>query len=201
MSQQKRDRFERLVMPHAEALYRFAHSLAKNSSAAEDLVQDSFVSAYKNFARFRVGTNCKAWLFKICKNLFIDGYRARKRRPVHQELGTVEVATMDASPDLTAQDGRPFLSQNIDNEELFLDLFGDEINHHLAELPEEFRRALLLCDLDGLSYEEISEIMDTPLGTVRSRISRGRGLLRERLEDYARDLGYLKQAHQDCDER
>ena len=196
MSKQKRDRFERLVFPYAEALYRFALSLTKDSTAAEDLVQDTFVSAYKNFERFRVGTNCKAWLFKICKNLFIDGYRARRRRPVHQDVDTAEVASTDREHDV-----RTFLSSGIDNEELFLDLFGDEINQYLAELPEEFRRALLLCDLEGFSYEEISEVMDTPVGTVRSRISRGRTMLRERLEEYARELGYLKQTHQDCDER
>ena len=159
-------------------------------------MQDTFVSAYKNFERFRVGTNCKAWLFKICKNLFIDGYRARRRRPVHQDVDTAEVASTDREHDV-----RTFLSSGIDNEELFLDLFGDEINQYLAELPEEFRRALLLCDLEGFSYEEISEVMDTPVGTVRSRISRGRTMLRERLEEYARELGYLKQTHQDCDER
>lgn len=196
MSVQARDRFEQLVLPHAEALYRFAFSLTKNSAAAEDLVQDTFVSAYRSFKSFRVGTNCKAWLFKICKNLFIDGYRARRRRPIHQEVGTTEVASTDTPHDVTT-----FLKREIDDEVLFLDLFGDEINRYLEELPEEFRRALLLCDLDGLSYEEISDIMDTPLGTVRSRISRGRMMLREKLEDYARELGYLKQTHQDCDER
>lgn len=189
------DLFERMAMVHLEAVFGFAMSLTRNGTAAEDLTQETFLNALRGFDSFQIGTNCKAWLFRICKNLFIDGYRSKVRRPQHQEIELAEPAALD--PDF---DQRAFEHGSIENEELFLDLFGDEVNRYLAELPEEFRRALLLCDLEGLAYEEIAEIMETPIGTVRSRISRARAHLRERLEEHARELGYLRNAHQDCDD-
>lgn len=186
-------------MPHIGAVYNFAVSLTRNAGNAEDLTQDTFLNAFRRFESFSVGTNCKAWLFKICKNLFIDNYRERRRRPQHQEVGTVEPAEHDPSTDVAALEqhqaaherGR-LMSREIENEEIFLDLFGDEINKFLQELPDDFRQALILCDVEGLTYQEIADSMATPIGTVRSRISRARGILRERLEAYAGDLGYLK---------
>lgn len=192
----RQELFERVAMPHFAAVYDFGFSLARSPSVAEDLVQETFLHAYRSFEAFQVGTNCKAWLFKICKNLFIDQFRMKKRRPQHLDMDTAE----PAQEDLPA-DRRAFERHGIDSEEIFLDLFGDEVNRFLRELPWDFRRALLMCDLDGLAYEEIAELMDTPIGTVRSRISRARSLLREKLEDYARELGYLRESHQDCDER
>lgn len=202
----RQELFERVAMPHFDAVYNFGYSLTRNQAAAEDLVQETYLNAYRNFDGFRVGTNCKAWLFKICKNHFIDDFRARKRRPVHQEVDTAEPAELDRPLDIrvlqqSSAEGRAFEKHEIENESLFLDLFGDEINRFLKELPEEFRKSLLLCDLEGFRYEEIAELMGTPIGTVRSRISRGRALLRSRLEGYAKELGYLKESHQDCDER
>lgn len=181
--------FEEVALPHMDAVYHFAFSLARQVSTAEDLVQDTFLQAYRRFDTFELGTNCKAWLFRICKNLFIDRYRARKRRPAHQEIQTREPAVLDKDPATAALEQR-----GIDNEEIFLDLFGDEVNRFLAELPEEFRKALVLCDLEGLTYQEIADIEEVPIGTVRSRISRARSFLREKLEDYAQELGYASEA-------
>ncbi len=177
--------FDREAMPHLDAVYHFAYSLSRESGRAEDLVQDTYLQAYRKFTTFEQGTNCKAWLFRICKNLFIDGFRANRRRPRLQSIGAVEPAQSD--PDRAIAH---FHQRGIESEEIFLDLFGDEVNHFLTELPDEFRVALILCDLEGLCYQEIADALEVPIGTVRSRISRARSFLRERLEEYASELGY-----------
>ena len=176
--------FEDVALPYLHDVYRFAFSLARNEAQAEDLVQETFLSAYRAFDRFRPGSNCKAWLFRICKNQFIDRVREVQRRPRHQSV-VAELPSEDRNRSV-----RAFEEHGIDNDEIFLDLFGDEVNEHLRELPEEFRQAVMLCDVEGLRYDEIAEILEVPIGTVRSRISRGRAFLRDRLSEYARDLGY-----------
>ncbi|MBT5738429.1 MAG: sigma-70 family RNA polymerase sigma factor [Planctomycetes bacterium] len=178
------DLFEEITLPHMDDVFRFAMGLSKNRAQAEDLVQETYIKAFKAFGGFRTNSNAKAWLFRICKNQFIDGYRQRARRPHHG--GEVEELGVDPVRHSIAV----FERQGIENPETFLDLFGDEVNRHLRELPEVYSRALLMCDVNGLSYEEISEILDVPIGTIRSRISRGRAFLKERLEDYAEELGY-----------
>ncbi|MCA8961868.1 MAG: sigma-70 family RNA polymerase sigma factor [Planctomycetes bacterium] len=178
-------RFEREALPHLDAVYHFARGLARSAVRAEDLVQDTYLQAFSKFDTYEAGTNCKAWLFRICKNLYIDRFRAERRRPPHQEFGPVEPLRHD-----TDRGTRELERRGIDDESIFLDLFGDEVNRFLQELPDEFRRALLLCDLEGLTYQEIANVLDVPIGTVRSRISRGRSILREKLEDYADDLGF-----------
>ena len=165
-------------------MFRFALGLTRNRARAEDLVQDTYLKAFKAFDRFRAGSNAKSWLFRICKNHFIDRYREKARRPHHG--GAVEELAVD-SPRRSIE---VFEREGIENEEIFLDLFGDEVNRYLRELPEPFRKALLLCDLEGLSYDEIAEVLEVPIGTVRSRISRGRAFLKERLVTYAQELGY-----------
>ncbi|HIG04589.1 MAG TPA: sigma-70 family RNA polymerase sigma factor [Planctomycetes bacterium] len=181
------DLFEEITLPHMDDVFRFAMGLSKNCAQAEDLVQETYIKAFKAFGGFRTNSNAKAWLFRICKNQFIDGYRQRARRPHHG--GEVEELAVDPVRHSIAV----FERQGIENPETFLDLFGDEVNRHLRELPEVYSRALLMCDVNGLSYEEISEILDVPIGTIRSRISRGRAFLKERLEDYAEELGYGRQ--------
>ena len=178
------DLFEEITLPHMDDVFRFAMGLSKNRAQAEDLVQETYIKAFKAFGGFRTNSNAKAWLFRICKNQFIDGYRQRARRPHHG--GEVEELAVDPVRHSIAV----FERQGIENPETFLDLFGDEVNRHLRELPEVYSRALLMCDVNGLSYEEISGILDVPIGTIRSRISRGRAFLKERLEDYAEELGY-----------
>lgn len=179
-----RDLFEEITLPLVDDVFRFALGLTRNRAQAEDLVQDTYLKAFKAFGRFRSGSNAKSWLFRICKNHFIDRYRERARRPHHG--GAVEELAVD-SPRRSIE---VFEREGIENEEIFLDLFGDEVNRYLRELPEPFRKALLLCDLEGLSYDEIAEVLDVPIGTVRSRISRGRAFLKERLVTYAQELGY-----------
>jgi len=176
--------FEEVALPYLEDVHRFALSLSRNHAQAEDLTQETFLQAFRAFDSFQPGSNCKAWLFRICKNLFIDRLREVKRRPRHQTV-VGEIPSTD--PERTV---KAFEEHGIENEEIFLDLFGDEVNTHLADLQEDFRRAVLLADVEGLRYDEIAEILDVPIGTVRSRISRGRSYLRDRLSDYARDLGY-----------
>ncbi|MGE4602843.1 MAG: sigma-70 family RNA polymerase sigma factor [Planctomycetota bacterium] len=183
-SRGERNLFEEITLPHVDDVFRFALGLTRNRAQAEDLVQDTFLKAFKAFDRFRAGSNAKSWLFRICKNHFIDLYREKARRPHHSSA--VEELAVD-SPRRSIE---VFERDGIENEETFLDLFGDEVNRYLLELPEPFRRAVLLCDLEGLSYEEISEVLDVPIGTVRSRISRGRAFLKERLVNYAHELGY-----------
>lgn len=176
--------FEEVALPYMEDVHRFALSLARNPTQAEDLVQETFLSAFKAFGRFRPGSNCKAWLFRICKNLFIDKIREVQRRP------RLQTVVGDLPSKDTRRSVRAFEERGIDSEEIFLDLFGDEVNQHLDEMPEEFRNAVILCDVEGMRYDEIAEILEVPVGTVRSRISRGRAFLRDRLSEYARDLGY-----------
>ena len=180
----ERDLFEEITLPLVDDVFRFALGLTRNRAQAEDLVQDTYLKAFKAFERFRAGSNAKSWLFRICKNHFIDRYREKARRPHHG--GAVEELAVD-SPRRSIE---VFEREGIENEEIFLDLFGDEVNRYLRELPEPFRKALLLCDLEGLSYDEIAEVLEVPIGTVRSRISRGRAFLKERLVTYAQELGY-----------
>jgi len=180
----ERGLFEEITLPLVDDVFRFALGLTRNRAQAEDLVQDTYLKAFKAFDRFRAGSNAKSWLFRICKNHFIDRYREKARRPHHG--GAVEELAVD-SPRRSIE---VFEREGIENEEIFLDLFGDEVNRYLRELPEPFRKALLLCDLEGLSYEEIAEVLDVPIGTVRSRISRGRAFLKERLVTYAQEMGY-----------
>lgn len=180
----ERGLFEEITLPLVDDVYRFALGLTRNRAQAEDLVQDTYLKAFKAFDRFRAGSNAKSWLFRICKNHFIDRYREKARRPHHG--GAVEELAVD-SPRRSIE---VFEREGIENEEIFLDLFGDEVNRYLRELPEPFRKAMLLCDLEGLSYEEIAEVLDVPIGTVRSRISRGRAFLKERLVTYAQEMGY-----------
>lgn len=185
-SEDQKKTFEEVFLPYLDDVFRFSLGLTRNRAQAEDLVQDTYMKAFNAFTTFRSGSNAKSWLFRICKNHFIDRYRVKARRPIHQSLA-VDVATRDARHSVQV-----FERDGIENEETFLDLFGDEVNRFLRELPEDFRKALLLCDLEGLRYEEIAEILDVPVGTVRSRISRARAFLRERLESYATELGYGK---------
>ncbi len=178
--------FEEVALPYLEDVYRFALSLSRNPAQAEDLAQETFLAAYQAFSRFKPGTNCKAWLFRICKNQFIDRVREVKRRPRHQSV-VADLPSADKSRAIQV-----FEQGQIENEEIFFDLFGDEILIHLQEMPEEFRRAVILCDVEGLRYDEIAEVLEIPVGTVRSRISRGRSFLRDRLGEYAENLGYGK---------
>lgn len=181
-----RARFEREALPHLDSVFNFSFSLTRNRAGAEDLTQETFTRALRGFRSFRAGTSAKAWLFKICRNLFIDQFRRREKITIHSLLEGAEPLVADRTPD-----ERAFEEQGTRGGLEYRELFADEVRNELADLPDEFRQALLLCDLEGLTYEEITEVMGTPIGTVRSRISRARSLLRERLACYARELGYV----------
>jgi RNA polymerase sigma-70 factor (ECF subfamily) len=188
------DLFEALVTPQLDAAYRFALHLTHNEADAEDLLQEACQLAFGKFQQFQRGTNFKAWLFRIVRNRHIDHLRRKRIEPGAEKLRDRLPASSMGShgqelsdPRWTAENAVP-----IDNADVFYDLFGDEVNRFLAELPVEFRISVVLCDVDGFSYEEISAVLDCPIGTVRSRISRARSFLREKLFQYAKSLGYVR---------
>ncbi len=182
-----RDRFDEIFemefLPHADALNTFAYHLTYNDSDADDLVQETFLKAYRFIDKYDVGTNAKAWLFKILKNAFINQYRKKSKRPTQVDYEDI-VNYHDGEND-TNYSGYLDL-----REELFDQMMGDEVTIAINSLAVDFRTVILLCDIEGFTYEEISKILDIPIGTVRSRLFRARNLLKKQLKTYAEDLGY-----------
>jgi len=171
-----RSDFVRDAMQHAQSLYSTALRMTRNAADAEDLVQETYLKAYRSFATFQPGTNLRAWLFRILTNTFINSYRAKQRRPQESELGEVET--------LYLYKRLPTLATSA--EEQLLDLFPpDEVRQALENLPENYLMPVLLSDVEGFSYKEIAEILDIPMGTVMSRLHRGRKAIEEALYDYA----------------
>jgi RNA polymerase sigma-70 factor (ECF subfamily) len=168
-------------MEHMPALYTAALRLTRNPADAEDLVQETFLKAYRSFDRFEEGTNLKAWLYRILTNTFINSYRAAKRRPEKADVEDVEDLYLyrrlgDLGP---GEAGRSAEEQVLDR------ITDDEVKAAIESLPEAFRIAVLLADVEGFSYKEIAEITDVPIGTVMSRIHRGRRALQKALTEYA----------------
>jgi RNA polymerase sigma-70 factor (ECF subfamily) len=174
----KSEIFEATALIHMDSLYRFALHMSGNESDAEDLVQDTYLKAYKFFDRFRAGTNCKAWLLTILRNTFINTVRRDRGHPHMIHLPEMEERGMEALADSDTED------------EIFGDLLDDDVTGAINALPDEYRAAVLLADMEGLPYKEIADIMDCPIGTVMSRLYRGRRLLRKKLYDYAARYGY-----------
>ena len=167
-----RSAFVNEAMQHAESLYSTALRMTRNKSDAEDLVQETYLRAYRGFEGFTEGPNLRAWLFRILTNAFINGYRAKQRRPRETELGEVE--------DLYLYKRLPTLSIGAEDE--LLSLFpAAEVREAMENLPESFLLPVLLSDVEGFSYKEISEILEIPMGTVMSRLHRGRKALQEAL--------------------
>jgi len=188
--------FAAQAMPLMDSLFSAAVRMTRNRADAEDLVQETFLKAYRGFGGFQEGTNLKAWLYRILTNTYINIYRAKKRRPEESDLGEVEDLYLYrklSSGDVAA------LGRSAEDElfELFTD---DEVKAAVEDLPEQFRMAVLLADIEGFSYKEIAAILDIPIGTVMSRLHRGRRGLQKRLWEFATREGLLTRDGSDDDE-
>lgn len=179
---QKQQDFNEEMIPHLDAIYNFALRLTSDPNDAEDLVQDTIVKAFRFFSSYERGTNAKAWLFRILKNSYINNYRKKSKQP-HQ-VDYSEVSQYYESI-------RSEQSETTDLEDLmYREMLDDDVTTALTELPEDFRTVVLLCDVEGFTYEEIANMLDVPIGTIRSRLHRGRNLLRARLLEYAEKKGF-----------
>ena len=176
--------FEEQLLPHADALFNFAYHLTYNEEDANDLVQETFLKAFRFINSFDSGTNAKAWLFKILKNGFINEYRKKKKEPNKVDYEDI-IAYQDADEE---KGGVAFDLR----EDIFDGMMGDEITVALDKLPVDFKTIILLCDIEEFSYEEIAKILDIPIGTVRSRLHRARNALKESLKEYAEKMGFKK---------
>ncbi|WP_435531444.1 sigma-70 family RNA polymerase sigma factor [Ruania halotolerans] len=176
-------RFEDDAMPYLDQLYGAALRMTRNPADAEDLVQETFAKAFAAFAQYKPGTNLKAWLYRILTNTFINTYRKKQRTPLQSDADQVEDWQIHRAASHTSTGLRSAETEALDA------LGSSEVKDALAQLGEDFRLAVYLADVEGFAYKEIAEIMDTPIGTVMSRLHRGRAQLRELLAEHARSLG------------
>jgi RNA polymerase sigma-70 factor, ECF subfamily len=178
--------FEAAAMPFLDPLYNAAYRMARNPQDAEDLVQETYLKAYKYYDKFEEGTNLKAWLFKILKNTFINSYRKKQQAPPKADFADIEESFETIVRDDSGQQART------PEEELLEKVLDEHVQHAIEELPHDYRMVVLLADLEGFSYKEIADILEIPVGTVMSRLYRGRRLLEEALLKYARGHGYIR---------
>jgi RNA polymerase sigma factor (sigma-70 family) len=163
-------------------MYNFAYKLTLDEDDAKDLVQDTYLKAYRFINSFEQGTNAKAWLFKILKNSFINDFRKKTRQPA--KVDYQEVENVYNSDDVDENITVDLRSETVQ------DLIGDEVTNAINSLAVDFRTVIILCDLEGFTYEEMAKILDIPIGTVRSRLHRARSILKQKLNDYAKKMGY-----------
>lgn len=169
-------------LPHIDSMYNFAYRLTFDEDEAKDLVQETYFKAFRFIDSFQEGTNAKAWLFRILKNSFINDFRKKSKEPA--KVDYQEVETYYNSDDV---DEHITVDLRI---ETLQSMIGDEVSNALNSLDVDFRTVIILCDLEGFTYEEMAKILDIPIGTVRSRLHRARNLLKDKLKSYARTMGY-----------
>lgn len=188
-TKKKHTEFEAEALPHMDVLYNFALRTTGNEDDARDLLQETYLKAYRFWDKYEQGTNIRAWLFRIMKNTYINRYRKEVKEPDKVDYEVVE----NFYNSIRAQSADP----NDLQEKLYGNLLGDEVAKALESLPDDFRTVVILCDIEGLTYEEIAEFVNRPIGTVRSRLHRGRKLLQEKLYDYAKQRGMIKTEERD----
>lgn len=179
--------FHEEALPHMDAVYRFALRLSGAEDRAEDLVQETFLRAYRSWDQYTPGTQCKSWLFTICRNVFLRGTERAQRHDeilaenVHKSTGVFDVVSPVWIKTVEADPEGSFFDSIVD----------EEVLERIQDLPEEYRTAVVLSDLEGFTYQEIAEMTDVPVGTVKSRLFRGRRLLQEVLYEYSVAMGYI----------
>ena len=179
--------FEAAALIHLDALFHFALRLTHNRSEAEDLVQETCLRAFRSFHRFNPGTNCRAWLFTILRNAFLNRIRQAGRDVLAGESVDLESTTLPRAAET-------LLARDHPDEEFFQTVLHGDVDRALKALPLAFREVVILADLEGLAYKEIAQVVGCPVGTVMSRLSRGRGLLRQALGRLAQEHGYVKES-------
>lgn len=182
--EQRRLRFERDAMQYVDQLYSAAMRMARNPADAEDLVQEAYTKAFSAFHQYKPGTNLKAWLYRILTNTYINLYRKRQREPLQSNSDTIEDWQLARAESHTSSGLRSAEAEALDH------LPDSDVKRALQAIPEEFRLAVYFADVEGFAYKEISDIMNTPIGTVMSRLHRGRKMLRDMLADYAAERGF-----------
>nr|WP_305367290.1 sigma-70 family RNA polymerase sigma factor [Arthrobacter sp. ov407] len=183
-AEERRVRFERDAMQYVDQLYSAAMRMARNPSDAEDLVQEAYTKAFSAFHQYKPGTNLKAWLYRILTNTYINLYRKRQREPLQSNSDTIEDWQLARAESHTSSGLRSAEAEALDH------LPDSDVKRALQSIPEEFRLAVYFADVEGFAYKEISDIMNTPIGTVMSRLHRGRKMLRDMLADYAAERGF-----------
>jgi RNA polymerase sigma-70 factor (ECF subfamily) len=178
--------FEEEALPHMDSLYNFAFKMTGSSDEADDLVQETYLKAFRFFDSFEKGTNCKAWLFRIMKNSYINDYRKIKNSPDRVDYDDIQnfyenIKSSEVKTDHLVED-------------VYSKLLDDDISIALDSMPEDFRTVILLSDIEGFTYEEIAEFIDCPVGTVRSRLHRARKMLYTKLYKYASEKGFVKES-------
>jgi RNA polymerase sigma-70 factor (ECF subfamily) len=184
---ERRARFERDALPYLDQLYSAALRMTRNPADAEDLVQEAFSKAFAAFHQYTDGTNLKAWLFRILTNTYINAYRKKQRQPAQTSTDTFEDYQLGKLSENPSVGLRPADIEALDR------LPNSAVTEALAKLPEDFRLVVYYADVEGFAYKEIAEIMGTPVGTVMSRLHRGRKQLRASLQDYAKEIGFIKE--------